>query len=65
MDDPEFWNPCKKATGSYPQGLRRSGSLGARLRQGLATAATVTEAFHEAGFGSTGASTRLLRHARA
>ncbi|HEY4065548.1 MAG TPA: bifunctional DNA-binding transcriptional regulator/O6-methylguanine-DNA methyltransferase Ada [Burkholderiaceae bacterium] len=48
-----FHRLFKQATGLTPKAYaaaRRS----ARLREGLATAATVTEAFHDAGFGSNG-----------
>ena len=43
----------KQATGLTPRAYAAAGRS-ARLRAGLATAATVTEAFHEAGFGSNG-----------
>ena len=48
-----FHRLFKKATGLTPKGYAAA-ARSARLRKGLATAATVTEAFHEAGFGSNG-----------
>ena len=48
-----FHRLFKKATGLTPKAYAAAGRS-ARLRKGLATAATVTEAFHEAGFGSNG-----------
>ncbi len=58
-----FHRIFKKATGLTPKAYAAAGRA-ARLRVGLAKAATVTEAFHEAGFGSNGrfyeASTSVL-----
>lgn len=58
-----FHRLFKKATGLTPKAYADAGRS-ARLRAGLASAATVTEAFHDAGFGSNGrfyeASTGLL-----
>ena len=58
-----FHRLFKQATGLTPKAYAAAGRA-ARLRAGLATAATVTEAFHEAGFGSNGrfyeASTSVL-----
>ena len=48
-----FHRLFKRATGLTPKAYAVAGRS-ARLRDGLATAATVTEAFHEAGFGSNG-----------
>jgi AraC family transcriptional regulator of adaptative response/methylated-DNA-[protein]-cysteine methyltransferase len=48
-----FHRLFKQATGLTPKAYAAAGRS-ARLRAGLATAATVTEAFHEAGFGSNG-----------
>lgn len=48
-----FHRLFKKATGLTPKAYATAG-LANRLRAGLAKAATVTEAFHEAGFGSNG-----------
>jgi AraC family transcriptional regulator of adaptative response/methylated-DNA-[protein]-cysteine methyltransferase len=48
-----FHRLFKKATGLTPKAYASAGRS-ARLREGLATAATVTEAFHNAGFGSNG-----------
>ena len=48
-----FHRLFKKATGLTPKAYATAGRS-ARLRDGLATAATVTEAFHDAGFGSNG-----------
>jgi AraC family transcriptional regulator of adaptative response/methylated-DNA-[protein]-cysteine methyltransferase len=48
-----FHRLFKKATGLTPKAYATAGRS-ARLREGLATAATVTEAFHDAGFGSNG-----------
>ena len=48
-----FHRLFKQATGLTPKAYAAAGRA-ARLRHGLATAATVTEAFHEAGFGSNG-----------
>ncbi|MEO8523310.1 MAG: bifunctional DNA-binding transcriptional regulator/O6-methylguanine-DNA methyltransferase Ada [Caldimonas sp.] len=48
-----FHRLFKKATGLTPKGYAVAGRS-ARVRQGLASAATITEAFHEAGFGSNG-----------
>jgi AraC family transcriptional regulator of adaptative response/methylated-DNA-[protein]-cysteine methyltransferase len=48
-----FHRLFKKATGLTPKAYAAA-ARSARLRRGLATAATVTEAFHEAGFGSNG-----------
>ena len=48
-----FHRLFKKATGLTPKAYAAAGRA-ARLRQRLATAATVTEAFHDAGFGSNG-----------
>ena len=58
-----FHRLFKKATGLTPKAYAAA-CRSARLRQGLASAATVTEAFHRAGFGSNGrfyeASTAVL-----
>ncbi len=58
-----FHRLFKKATGLTPRAYATAGRSN-RLRNGLAKAATVTEAFHEAGFGSNGrfyeASTEVL-----
>lgn len=48
-----FHRLFKKATGLTPKAYAEAGRS-ARLREGLAKAATVTQAFHEAGFGSNG-----------
>jgi AraC family transcriptional regulator, regulatory protein of adaptative response / methylated-DNA-[protein]-cysteine methyltransferase len=48
-----FHRLFKKATGLTPKAYAVAGRS-ARLREGLASAATVTEAFHEAGYGSNG-----------
>src|SRR6478752_2492120 len=48
-----FHRLFKKATGLTPKAYAAA-ARSARLRRGLATAATVTEAFHDAGFGSNG-----------
>ena len=48
-----FHRLFKKATGLTPKAYAAAGRS-ARLRDGLAKAATVTEAFHDAGFGSNG-----------
>jgi AraC family transcriptional regulator of adaptative response/methylated-DNA-[protein]-cysteine methyltransferase len=48
-----FHRLFKKATGLTPKAYAEA-ARSARLREGLATAATVTEAFHDAGFGSNG-----------
>jgi len=48
-----FHRLFKKATGLTPKAYAVAGRS-ARLREGLTKAATVTEAFHEAGFGSNG-----------
>jgi AraC family transcriptional regulator of adaptative response/methylated-DNA-[protein]-cysteine methyltransferase len=48
-----FHRLFKKATGLTPKAYAVAGRS-ARLRAGLSKAATVTEAFHEAGFGSNG-----------
>lgn len=48
-----FHRLFKKATGLTPKAYATAGRS-ARLREGLTTAATVTEAFHAAGFGSNG-----------
>ena len=48
-----FHRLFKEATGLTPKAYAVAGRS-ARLREGLAKAATVTEAFHEAGFGSNG-----------
>ena len=48
-----FHRLFRKATGLTPKAYAEAGRS-ARLRKGLATAATITEAFHEAGFGSNG-----------
>jgi AraC family transcriptional regulator of adaptative response/methylated-DNA-[protein]-cysteine methyltransferase len=48
-----FHRLFKKATGLTPKAYATAGRS-ARLREGLASAATVTEAFHDAGFGSNG-----------
>lgn len=48
-----FHRLFKQATGVTPKAYAAAGRS-ARLRAGLATAATVTEAFHEAGYGSNG-----------
>jgi len=48
-----FHRLFKKATGLTPKAYATAGRS-TRLREGLAKAATVTEAFHEAGFGSNG-----------
>jgi len=48
-----FHRLFKKATGLTPKAYAAA-ARSARLRRRLATAATVTEAFHEAGFGSNG-----------
>jgi AraC family transcriptional regulator of adaptative response/methylated-DNA-[protein]-cysteine methyltransferase len=48
-----FHRLFKKITGLTPKAYAAAGRS-ARLRAGLATATTVTEAFHEAGFGSNG-----------
>ena len=48
-----FHRLFKKATGLTPRAYAVAGRS-ARLREGLTKAATVTEAFHEAGFGSNG-----------
>ena len=48
-----FHRLFKKATGLTPKAYATAGRS-ARLRQGLSTAATVTETFHAAGFGSNG-----------
>ncbi len=48
-----FHRLFKKATGLTPKAYATAGRA-TRLREGLAKAATVTEAFHEAGFGSNG-----------
>ena len=48
-----FTASSRRPRASRPKAYAAAGRS-ARLRQGLATAATVTEAFHEAGFGSNG-----------
>jgi AraC family transcriptional regulator of adaptative response/methylated-DNA-[protein]-cysteine methyltransferase len=48
-----FHRLFKQATGVTPKAYAAAGRS-ARLRAGLTTAATVTEAFHEAGYGSNG-----------
>ena len=48
-----FHRLFKKATGLTPKAYAAAGRA-ARLRAGLAKAATVTQAFHDAGFGSNG-----------
>ena len=48
-----FHRLFKKITGLTPKAYATAGRS-TRLREGLATAATVTQAFHEAGFGSNG-----------
>jgi AraC family transcriptional regulator of adaptative response/methylated-DNA-[protein]-cysteine methyltransferase len=48
-----FHRLFKRATGLTPKAYAAAGRS-ARLRAGLAQAATVTEAFHDAGFGSNG-----------
>ena len=48
-----FHRLFKRATGLTPKAYAAAGRS-ARLREGLARAATVTEAFHEAGYGSNG-----------
>lgn len=48
-----FQRLFKKVTGLTPKAYATAGRS-ARVREGLAQAATVTEAFHAAGFGSTG-----------
>jgi len=48
-----FHRLFKKTTGLTPKAYAAAGRS-ARLRERLATAATITEAFHEAGFGSNG-----------
>ncbi len=48
-----FHRLFKKATGLTPKAYAAAGRS-ARLRAGLATAATVTAAFHDAGYGSNG-----------
>ncbi len=48
-----FHRLFKSATGLTPKAYAAA-KRSARLRAGLATAATVTEAFHDAGFGSNG-----------
>jgi AraC family transcriptional regulator of adaptative response/methylated-DNA-[protein]-cysteine methyltransferase len=48
-----FHRLFRKATGLTPKAYAAAGRS-TRLREGLATAATVTEAFHDAGFGSNG-----------
>ncbi len=48
-----FHRLFKKATGLTPKAYATAGRSN-RLRDGLTRAATVTEAFHEAGFGSNG-----------
>ncbi len=48
-----FHRLFKKATGLTPKAYATAGRS-TRLREGLAKAATVTAAFHEAGFGSNG-----------
>jgi AraC family transcriptional regulator of adaptative response/methylated-DNA-[protein]-cysteine methyltransferase len=48
-----FHRLFKKITGLTPKAYAAAGRA-ARLRAGLAKAATVTQAFHEAGFGSNG-----------
>ena len=48
-----FHRLFRQATGLTPKAYAAAGRS-ARLRAGLASAATVTEAFHEAGFGSNG-----------
>jgi AraC family transcriptional regulator of adaptative response/methylated-DNA-[protein]-cysteine methyltransferase len=48
-----FHRLFKKATGLTPKAYAVAGRS-ARVREGLATAATITAAFHEAGFGSNG-----------
>ena len=48
-----FHRLFKQATGLTPRAYAAAGRT-ARLRSGLATAATVTAAFHEAGYGSNG-----------
>jgi AraC family transcriptional regulator, regulatory protein of adaptative response / methylated-DNA-[protein]-cysteine methyltransferase len=63
LSPPYFHRLFKRATGLTPKAYATAGRS-ARLREGLATAATVTEAFHDAGFGSNGrfyeASTSVL-----
>lgn len=58
-----FHRLFKKATGLTPKAYATAGRS-ARLREKLLTAATITEAFHDAGFGSNGrfyeASTGML-----
>ena len=48
-----FHRLFKRATGLTPKAYAAAGRA-ARLREGLTRAATVTEAFHEAGYGSNG-----------
>jgi AraC family transcriptional regulator, regulatory protein of adaptative response / methylated-DNA-[protein]-cysteine methyltransferase len=48
-----FHRLFKKATGLTPKAYATAGRS-SRLREGLARSATVTQAFHEAGFGSNG-----------
>ncbi len=48
-----FHRLFKQATGLTPKAYAAAGRS-ARLREGLAKASTVTQAFHEAGFGSNG-----------
>lgn len=53
LSAPYFHRLFKKATGLTPKAYAAAGRS-TRLRAGLARAQTVTQAFHEAGFGSNG-----------